>query len=104
LQPVIEGRAFYRGEDIEVGGRDFVLLEECERGGEGALALALPAKHEVQRITDATPAEVGQHFAVTVNLVEPLVHLGERVGVDALQANVDVQQTTALGQVEELCV
>ena len=36
-QPVIEGRTLYRGEDIEVGGRDFMLLEKCERGGEGVL-------------------------------------------------------------------
>ena len=76
-------------------------LEKVERGAERAFVLAIPAKDEVQGVADAAAAQVSQQLTVSIGLVKPFVHLGERIGADALQADVDVQQAAALSQVQK---
>ena len=78
-----------------------MFLKELERGVEGAFGLAVPAENEIQGIADAAAAEARQHFVVFANLVKPLVHALEGPGVDALHADVDVQQAAPLRQVHE---
>src|ERR1019366_3621013 len=88
LQPVVERCPLDGRQDIEVGNRDFVLLKEVQGGTEGPCGLAVPAKDEIQGIADAAPAEVGQHFSVARGLVKPLVHALQRLGIEALDADV----------------
>ena len=80
------------------------MFKEVQGTAESARGLTVPAKNEVQGIADAAPAEIGQHFSVLRGLVKPFVHALEGVGIEALDADVDVQEAAALGQVQELSV
>ena len=94
-----EHGAFFGAENIEIGHRNFFLVQEFESVFEDALLLGVPAKNKVQRVADSAPTQVAEHLAVAIHFVEILVHALERVAVDAFQTHVDVQQAAALSQV-----